>query len=224
MAAFDPYNARCYTDNELIRYYDAMCQTARQRRMDPAPWQYFVTRESRVLACLNLHHALEGIMSPGLRRLRNDPRAEDIRQATLADNVAARQLAESTMNDETNTTVSAESADTRPAGKRRATKAKSVKAAGKGKGKAKKAPKAGKAKKVKAPAKKRAANAPRTSANDDKVIKVKAKENPRRAGTVQFERFAQIMKFNGKTEGAFKKSGGDSTALNRARKEGHVSA
>lgn len=234
MAAFVPSNVKKYTDCELGRYYNGMCFVARVRAVPFQEWDTLAERRDRVMACLSLYgllHKSDNVLqdsrtTPGLRRLRNDPRAEDVRQQTLADWNAAQQWAtterqqlEKTMNDEVNGAAVTDD----PKQQRKPRKAAKVKAAGKNKGKAKgKAKKAPAPKKVKKAPGKRAA-APRASDDDNRKIVVKTKENPRRAGTVQFERYAAIVKHNGKTVATYKKNGGDSTALSRAIKGKDVS-
>lgn len=56
----------------------------------------------------------------------------------------------------------------------------------------------------------------RTVVGGEAKITAVSKENPRRAGSVQFDRFAVVQKFSGKTVAQFMAGGGDRDALRYA--------
>lgn len=79
------------------------------------------------------------------------------------------------------------------------------------------------AKSAKAPAKKSAGRpASSRTYKEDAKITVKVDENPCRAGTGRFERVANILKHDGKTVGAYLKSGGKAGSLRYSEEQGWI--
>lgn len=146
---------------------------------------------------------------PGLRRLRNSPQAESIRQQTLADNSGARQDAARRMRESTMTEVTA--ADTAATGGKKTAKKTAKKVAKKSAKKA--APKKA--------AKGNGERAPRASFSDEMTIGAgKVKENTRRAGSAAHGRLEVAMKHIGKSVKAFRAKGGRDATLSNAVKAG----
>jgi hypothetical protein len=190
------------------------------------------SRRATVLVVISSHSSDK--LSPGLRRLRSSPRAEAIRRAVLADQARARRAAagrEQTMTDDTQATTEAGTAEaaatetpapskkTAPRWHRPSVHAVGSPAMHAGPKKAapkKKAAAVTKAKKA-APKAGNGAIAPL-----DAIIRVETKENPRRPGTVQHERYEKLKRFGGKTVQAYLAAGGHRTALNYAVAGGHV--
>jgi membrane protein involved in colicin uptake len=129
--------------------------------------------------------------SPGLRRLRDHPEAEAIRQSVLADNAGARRDAEARISREKNTMMTDAAATTEaPAGnggKKKAAKKKVAK-------KAKKA--AAKKTAKKAAGGERAA---RTTYDMSKTFTWTGGENPRRKGSAAYDRLEMLRRNSGKT-------------------------
>jgi hypothetical protein len=195
------------TDNELLRMWNGMLHAARECGVDVTGVENvreFSGREHLLRECQSLHTRLEkfksgvdhGDETPGLRRLRSSPTAENIRQRVLSDQKAARRAA--TSKREINMT-DADTA-TAPAPK----KARAKKAAAK-----KAAPKKAAAKTAK-----RAVGAAKF--DESAKITMLVSENPRREGTGAHERFKLLMRWGGKTVGGFLKAGGKRSTLNRA--------
>lgn len=223
------------TDIELGRFYSGALAVATQLAI---PWTRrtsFASRAELIRECEELNDTIEKVRatirgsadeqtgSPGLRRLRNSPQAEAIRQQTLADNSAARREAASRIQRETETMMSDTAAtDTgapngaAPPAAKKAKKA--AKKAASPKKSAKSAKKAAPKKAVKSAATGRSAAVPGTA-----KITIKVKENPRRKGTTQYERFDKLMKFGGKTVEEFMAKGGDRNALNLALSREEIS-
>jgi hypothetical protein len=128
--------------------------------------------------------------SPGLRRLRNHPQAEAIRQSVLADNAGARHEAAARISREKHAmsdTAATTEAPAATGGKKKAAKKKVAK----------------KAKKVaaKKTAKKAASGerAARTSYDMSKTFTWTGGENPRRKGSAAYDRLEMLRRNSGKT-------------------------
>lgn len=216
------------TRNELLRVIQSMLTEARHIGLN-IPTQIAtgsreVTYDHRVLAneAARIHAVLENYRdeprgSPGLRRLRNSPQAETIRQDVLSDNKRARQEAvrkmESTMNDATATAAE-------PVAKK-AKKAKAKKAAPK-----KAAKKTAKKSSKKAAGGAATARAPRMSFDENATISLKKTlqdANPRRAGSEAHGRLEVLRKHHGKTVKAYLGKGGVNQTLINMVKAGEAS-
>lgn len=116
--------------------------------------------------------------------------------------------------------------DAKPAiqkGKKEKTMAKAAKSAAEPKAAAKVAKKVAKKKAAKKAASSNARVGVSRFTGDEKIT-VKIKENPAREGSGKFDRMANLMKFGGKTVGAFLKSKlGRTSTLHNAAKAGHIS-
>jgi membrane protein involved in colicin uptake len=222
---------KLHTDDELKRLYSGMCTVAKDIGMPYERRSDFATPAALLAECEELERRLENFRagintseegaqeqgSPGLRRLRSHPQAEEIRQQTLADNLSARQEAERKIQEEKYTMSEDTAGAAAPAAPKAAKKAKKAAAPKKA------------AKKAAAPKKAAAAKAANSSARAGAIpgtakITLSAaalKENPRRKGTIQHERFAVLQKFHGKTVDEFLKKG-ERTALNNAIARGEA--
>lgn len=219
------------TDVQLGRLYNAMHATARELGIE-WPRRSEFSRPALIRECGALNDKIESFRagldadddkeiqagSPGLRRLRSHPRAGEIRQQTLTDNVTARREAErriqrgKKMSEDTATAaVSAE-----PKAKK-AKKAAAPKKTAKTAKKAKKAKTKKTAKKAAKTAKKSAGGA-RSKFNPDHVITWTGEDNPRRKGSAAYDRLEKVRKSTGKKVAAFKTGGGREATLNYAVK------
>jgi hypothetical protein len=210
---------RSRTTPELTRLYNGMSTTASDLGMPHQRQTEFETPEALIVACETLERQIEEFRaglnasdeaqtgSPGLRRLRSHPEAETIRQATLADNADARTDVAHRMEEERTMSETGTAPAPAEGGKKKAAKKKTAKKAAAPKKAAKTA---------------KAAGAGRAGAiPDDAKITVVAKENPRRKGTGQHDRFAILMKHHGKTVGDYMKKG-ERPTLNLAVERGEV--
>ena len=161
--------------------------------------------------------------SPGLRRLRSDPRAETIRQQTLTDQRQSRRDAEARIMKEKQTMLNLEDAAT-SATATEGTSAPARKASKKVAKKAKKTKKtkaAKPAKKVKAAkAAKKGGGAGRASYDENHKITWTGKENPRREGSAAYDRLEKVRKHGGKTVKTHRANGGRDATLTFAVKNG----
>jgi hypothetical protein len=150
--------------------------------------------------------------SPGLRRLRDHPQAEAIRQSVLTDNESARHDAAARIARENKTMNEAAATTEAPA-------ATSGKKAAKKKAVKKPAKKAAAAKKTA----KKAAGGPRaarTSYDMSKTFTWTGKENPRRKGSAAYDRLETLRKNSGKTLEKIVSLGGRVATVSNAVKMG----
>jgi hypothetical protein len=149
---------------------------------------------------------------PGLKRLRDSPNAETIRQQTLTEQHEASAEAEAAASQESSMNTAAQTTGNGVASPKRAAapkKAKAKKAAAPKKAKA--------AKKVKAAKAAKTAGRPRATVDENQKI-LEVSENPKREGTGAHERFEALRKAKGKTIKTFLANGGNLTTLKNAVK------
>jgi hypothetical protein len=160
-----------------------------------------------------LHDEIQGHSSgsPGLRRLRNHPQAEAIRQSVLTDNESARHDAAARIARESKTMNEAAATTEAPAATsgKKAAKKKAVK-------------KTAKKKTAKKTAKKATGGprAARASYDMSKTFTWTGKENPRRKGSAAYDRLETLRKNSGKTLEKIVSLGGRVATVSNAVKMG----
>lgn len=227
--------------HELGRFYDAAVKEAHGLGIEWVRRDTYPSHSEFVRECQAIYGVIKRFRagldasdekqtgSPGLRRLRSSPRAEEIRQQTLRDNASAREAAlrkkgRQTMLklEDTKPADGASAATTGTEGEAAAPKKeKTMKTTAK-KANARKSVK-GKttAKKTAKKAAKKATGAKRTRTTYDmaaKITWISGAENPRRKGGAAFDRLEKVRTSSGKTVESFKAKGGREATLTFAVK------